>query len=272
MIDDPPSGLRQPQRRPAPVPRQPPLLRHRRRRLRRRPAQQRPEQGRPARASCSASTPGPRRQALLDPARQPVRRPDPGRGEIYSYGLRNPFRFSFDTVSAGAAADRDRRRRPEPLRGARLHHRGPGDGANFGWDAFEGYSAYHDENSGTPDPGGTVKPIFAYPHSRDGSCSIIGGYVVRDRSLARSTATTSTPTSARASCEACAPPAPGERRPPPRPDGRLADLVRRRHQRQGLRRLARRSGLPAGRPVGFLATWPVSTKGATGGERHCRDD
>ncbi|HEU4904525.1 MAG TPA: hypothetical protein VFT19_00185, partial [Solirubrobacterales bacterium] len=38
-------------------------------------------------------------------------------------------------------------------------------------------------NSGTPDPGGTVKPTFAYPHSRGGSCSIIGGYVVRDRSL-----------------------------------------------------------------------------------------
>ena len=45
----------------------------------------------------------------------------PGRDEIYSYGLRNPFRFSFDTTTRGAAADRDRRRRPEPLRGARLH-------------------------------------------------------------------------------------------------------------------------------------------------------
>ena len=40
-----------------------------------------------------------------------------------------------------------------------------------------------DENGDTPDPGGTVKPIFAYPHSRGGSCSIIGGYVVRDRAL-----------------------------------------------------------------------------------------
>ena len=46
-----------------------------------------------------------------------------GRDEIYSYGLRNPFRFSFDTRQRPAAADRDRRRRPEPLRGARLHHR-----------------------------------------------------------------------------------------------------------------------------------------------------
>src|SRR6476646_10380351 len=61
---------------------------------------------------------------------------------------------------------------------------GRANGANFGWDAFEGFSKYTDENSGTPDPGGTVKPIFAYPHSRGGSCSIIGGYVVRDRRLA----------------------------------------------------------------------------------------
>jgi hypothetical protein len=37
-------------------------------------------------------------------------------------------------------------------------------------------------NSGTPDPGGTEKPIFAYPHS-GGGCSVIGGYVVADRSL-----------------------------------------------------------------------------------------
>jgi hypothetical protein len=56
-------------------------------------------------------------------------------------------------------------------------------GANFGWDAFEGFSRYRDENSGTSDPGGTVKPVFAYPHSRSGSCTIIGGYVVGDRSL-----------------------------------------------------------------------------------------
>ncbi len=56
-------------------------------------------------------------------------------------------------------------------------------GANFGWDAFEGFDRYEDESSGTDDPGGTVKPIFAYPHSRGGSCSIIGGYVVADKRL-----------------------------------------------------------------------------------------
>ena len=112
---------------------------------------------------------------------------DPSRAgaepEVYSYGLRNPFRFSFDTVTAPeprlAIADVGQDRFEEldytTVAAAR--------GANFGWDAFEGFAPYRGANSGTRDPGGTVKPIFAYPHSRGGSCTIIGGYVVRDRSL-----------------------------------------------------------------------------------------
>jgi glucose/arabinose dehydrogenase len=107
-----------------------------------------------------------------------------GRPEIYSYGLRNPFRFSFDSVTDPkqprlVIGDVGQNKFEEidytTVAGAR--------GANFGWDAFEGFAPYTEENSGTPDPGGTTKPIFAYPHSRDGSCSVIGGYVVADRSL-----------------------------------------------------------------------------------------
>ncbi len=117
------------------------------------------------------------------PAGNPFAGPTPGRGEIYSYGLRNPFRFSFDTVSGGppriAIGDVGQNRFEE------LDYTtvAAAAGANFGWDAFEGHSVYRDENSGTPDPGGTVKPIFAYPHSRGGSCTIIGGYVVGDKRL-----------------------------------------------------------------------------------------
>jgi glucose/arabinose dehydrogenase len=107
----------------------------------------------------------------------------PGRDEIYSDGLRNPFRFSFDTVSAKqpriAIGDVGQNKFEE------LDYTtvAAASGANFGWDAIEGFAPYEEENSGTADPGGTTKPIFAYPHSRDGSCSIIGGYVVRDRTL-----------------------------------------------------------------------------------------
>ncbi len=107
----------------------------------------------------------------------------PGRDEIYSYGLRNPFRFSFDTVTA---------KQPRLAIGDVGQDRfeefdyttvSAASGANFGWDAFEGFAPYTDENSGTADPGATVKPVFAFPRSRGGSCSIIGGYVVGDRRL-----------------------------------------------------------------------------------------
>ena len=107
----------------------------------------------------------------------------PGRDEIFSYGLHNPFRFAFDTthgqprIAIGDVGQNEF----EELDYTTV---GKASGANFGWDALEGFSKYTDENSGTPDPGGTVKPIFAYPHSRGGSCSIIGGYVVRDPRLA----------------------------------------------------------------------------------------
>jgi glucose/arabinose dehydrogenase len=107
----------------------------------------------------------------------------PGRDEIYSYGLRNPFRFSFDTVTAQqpriAIGDVGQNEFEE------LDYTtvAAASGANFGWDALEGFAPYKDENSGTADPGGTTKPIFAYSHNRGGSCSIIGGYVVADRSL-----------------------------------------------------------------------------------------
>jgi glucose/arabinose dehydrogenase len=108
-------------------------------------------------------------------------RPDP---QVFSLGLRNPFRFSFDRVTSPghprlAIGDVGQNRFEEvdylPV--------GAAKGANFGWDALEGVAPYTEENSGTPDPGGTVKPIFAYPHGRGGSCTIIGGYVVRDRRL-----------------------------------------------------------------------------------------
>jgi glucose/arabinose dehydrogenase len=113
----------------------------------------------------------------IDP-RRPGARP-----QIVAIGLRNPFRFSFDMATAAqpriAIADVGQDFFEEldylPVAAA--------DGANFGWDAFEGFAPYRGANSGTPDPGGTVKPIFAYPHSRGGSCTIIGGYVVRDPRL-----------------------------------------------------------------------------------------
>jgi len=107
----------------------------------------------------------------------------PGADEIYAYGLRNPFRFSFDsktkTISIGdvgqsALEEIDH----ETVKGAK--------GANFGWDAYEGTSAFPcggDPGSG-PVPG-TQPPIFEYGHSGGefSGCSITGGMIVRDKRL-----------------------------------------------------------------------------------------
>ena len=55
----------------------------------------------------------------------------------------------------------------------------PRGGYNFGWDVFEGRDRY--EGGSAP---GHVPPVIA--HSQDGGyCSIIGGYVIRDRALGR---------------------------------------------------------------------------------------
>jgi len=102
-----------------------------------------------------------------------------GKPEIYSLGLRNPYRFSFDTVSSGepriVIADVGQFRFEEidyeTLAGAR--------GANFGWNDFEGFSPFGGANS--PPPAADEKPILAYRTSSK-SCSVIGGYVGRGAS------------------------------------------------------------------------------------------
>ena len=95
-----------------------------------------------------------------------------GRRAIYSYGLRNPWRFSFDRgtgdiwigdVGQGELEEVDYR----PKGGAR--------GVNFGWNAFEGSRPFA---GGGPVRGSTpVPPVSEYSHA-DG-CSITGGYVYR---------------------------------------------------------------------------------------------
>jgi glucose/arabinose dehydrogenase len=100
------------------------------------------------------------------------------RGEIYAYGLRNPFRFSFDRsrgslVIGDVGQDEVEEIDYVPSRNGRP----PRGGYNFGWDAFEGNNRY--ESGSAP---GHVRPVIAETHG-NGWCSIIGGYVIRDRSL-----------------------------------------------------------------------------------------
>jgi glucose/arabinose dehydrogenase len=97
------------------------------------------------------------------------------RGEIYSYGLRNPWRFSFDRTTGDLAIGDVGQNEFEEIDFVR---RGAGRGANFGWRPFEGRSRY---TAGEQAPG-HVPPVIVRKHS-DGNCSITGGVVVRDPRL-----------------------------------------------------------------------------------------
>lgn len=104
--------------------------------------------------------------------------PGGNRDEIYSYGLRNPWRFSFDRISGRRArlviADVGQSQREEVDYVTRSGARG----ANFGWPEFEGTLDHDLSRPGTDPP---VGPIHEYTHA-DG-CAITGGYVVRDARL-----------------------------------------------------------------------------------------
>jgi glucose/arabinose dehydrogenase len=96
------------------------------------------------------------------------------RPEIYAYGLRVPWRFSFDRRTGALAIGDVGDTRVEEvnyLRGS------AGAGANFGWPVFEGRRRIADGAVSA------VAPVITRRHPRDGCAGVIGGYVVRHRSL-----------------------------------------------------------------------------------------
>jgi glucose/arabinose dehydrogenase len=98
------------------------------------------------------------------------------RPEIYSYGLRNPWRFSFDR-STGDMTIADVGQ--DAVEEVDFMRQGRAAGANFGWRVFEGRSHYF---AGESAPG-AVFPVMQRFHSK-GNCSITGGVIVRDPQLA----------------------------------------------------------------------------------------
>jgi glucose/arabinose dehydrogenase len=98
--------------------------------------------------------------------------PSTRRVSIYSKGLRNPFRFSFDRSTGDIVIGDVGQDKVEEID---FKRRGKARGANFGWSVFEGTRRFR---SGSVR--GHDKPVIQHTHSA-GWCSIIGGYVVRDR-------------------------------------------------------------------------------------------
>ncbi|MBA3435531.1 MAG: PQQ-dependent sugar dehydrogenase [Chloroflexi bacterium] len=95
-----------------------------------------------------------------------------GRGEIWSYGFRNPWRFSFDALTGELwVGDVGQDRFEEISRHV------DGRGANFGWDIVEARQCNRPRQR--CDRTGLVEPIVAYQQIEGISQAILGGYVYR---------------------------------------------------------------------------------------------
>jgi glucose/arabinose dehydrogenase len=92
--------------------------------------------------------------------------------EIWAYGLRNPWRFSFDRATGDVfIADVGQNQWEE----VNFQSANSAGGENYGWRIMEGAHCFQQS---TCDQTGLVLPIFEYEH-QVGGCSITGGYVYR---------------------------------------------------------------------------------------------
>ncbi len=92
------------------------------------------------------------------------------RPEIWAYGLRNPWKFSFDSATGELWIGDVGQNNLEEID---VIPPGAG-GANFGWAIREGNAAFADQ---VPDGFDPVEPLYVY--GRDRGCSVTGGYVYR---------------------------------------------------------------------------------------------
>lgn len=111
------------------------------------------------------------------PSDNPFIDTDSARGEVWSTGLRNPWRFSFDPLTGDLWIADVGQNLWEEVDLVRASD-GAGRGANFGWSAWEGNHRFNDDQS----PDGTVPPVFEYAHGDDG-CSVSGGAVYRGEAV-----------------------------------------------------------------------------------------
>lgn len=104
------------------------------------------------------------------PSANPFFGPTAGRDEIFAYGLRNPWRWSFDRQTGELWAGDVGQNAVEEIDTIQL-------GGNYGWRVLEGTSC---TNLGPAScaGGNFIPPLYEYTH-QSGRCSVTGGYVYR---------------------------------------------------------------------------------------------
>ena len=104
----------------------------------------------------------------------PIDNPNLGAGtrrEIWAYGLRNPWRFSFDRATGDLYVGDVGQNAYEEIDFQPYNAKG---GANYGWPVWEGNHFYR----GGATRGANTRPTAEYSHA-GGACSVTGGYVYR---------------------------------------------------------------------------------------------
>jgi glucose/arabinose dehydrogenase len=96
-----------------------------------------------------------------------------GQGEIWSYGWRNPWRFSFDRATGDMYIGDVGQNQWEEIN---FEPAGT-SGLNYGWNSYEASHQY----TGNNPPAEVVFPIAEYNH--DNGCSVTGGYVYRGQAI-----------------------------------------------------------------------------------------
>jgi len=94
-----------------------------------------------------------------------------GRDEIYAFGMRNPWRFSFDRLTGqqwvGDVGQGAREEVDTPIV----------KGGNYGWRVYEGFLCTNNDPA-LCTPSNYLSPVFDYQHV-NGRCSMTGGYIYR---------------------------------------------------------------------------------------------
>ena len=109
------------------------------------------------------------------PAGNPFVGASGARPEIWAFGLRNPWRFSFDRQTGDlwigdVGQDQWEEIDRQPA--------GSSGGQNYGWNLTEGDHPY---NGASPPPN-WVRPVYEYSHDT-GGCAVVGGYVYRGAAI-----------------------------------------------------------------------------------------
>jgi glucose/arabinose dehydrogenase len=111
------------------------------------------------------------------PADNPFADGKAGKPEVWAYGLRNPWRFSFDRQTGDLYIGDVGQNKYEEID---FQKAGTPGGLNYGWNIMEGLHCYAQDNCSQQ---GLTLPVAEYSH--DIGCSVTGGYVYRGSAFPR---------------------------------------------------------------------------------------